>query len=225
MIFCLLGISGGQLKRLSIAVEIVSMPNLIFLDEPTSGLDSSIALEVMSVVQRLSHQNRTCISTIHQPSPEVFELFDCVILLADGILVYAGAADNVTSYFSSFGYKLEQNHNPAEFIIDIADGMKKTTDEKSFTTAQLAEAYDKSTYKLELKKTQAEYLTVTKEGRLEAHLAQTKAYTRLHATSKYTQFHMLVVRGWIATMRDKEEQWAQLAKNFIVGWLIGKKVT
>ena len=60
------GISGGQQKRLSIAVEIVSLPELIFLDEPTSGLDSSISLEIMKVVRELSNQNRTTVSTIHQ---------------------------------------------------------------------------------------------------------------------------------------------------------------
>lgn len=197
------------------------MPNLIFLDEPTSGLDSSIALEVMSAVQRLSHQNRTCISTIHQPSPEVFALFDCVILLADGILVYAGAADDVTTYFSSFGYKLELNYNPAEFIIDIADGMMRTESDTRMTTEQLAAAYNNSEYKVQLERKQAENLILTKQARLEAHIAQTSAYTRLHATSKYTQFHMLIIRSWIATMRDPEEQIAQLAKNFVVGWLIG----
>lgn len=210
------------MKRLSIAVEIVAMPNLIFLDEPTSGLDSSIALEVMSAVQKLSHQNRTCISTIHQPSPEVFALFDCVILLADGILVYAGSADKVTDYFSTFGYKLELNYNPAEFIIDIADGVLHTTSDTKMSSQQLADAYDKSTFKVELHKKQAEKLAVTKQARLEAHIAQTSAYTRLHATSKYTQFHMLIVRSWIATMRDPEEQLAQLGKNFFVGWLIGE---
>jgi ABC-type multidrug transport system ATPase subunit len=85
------GISGGQLKRLSIATEIVHLPNLIFLDEPTSGLDSSIALEVMSVVRSLANQNRSCLCTIHQPSPEVFELFDELLLMSQGRIIYAGS--------------------------------------------------------------------------------------------------------------------------------------
>ena len=60
------GISGGQLKRLSIGVEIMNMPSLIFLDEPTSGLDSVISHEVMSFVHKLACQNRTVVATIHQ---------------------------------------------------------------------------------------------------------------------------------------------------------------
>ena len=115
------GISGGQLKRLSIAVEIVSLPNLIFLDEPTSGLDSSISLEVMTAVRKLADQNRTCISTIHQPSPEVFALFDRVVLVSAGRLIYAGPANEAVSYFtrSELGYIYDPEQNPAEFIIEV----------------------------------------------------------------------------------------------------------
>jgi ABC-type multidrug transport system ATPase subunit len=114
------GISGGQLKRLPIAVELVSLPSLIFLDEPTSGLDSSIALEVMTAVYNLSLQKRTCISTIHQPSPEVFALFNKVALLSKGRLIYLGPVDDVIAYFScpELNYKFNHN-NPAEFIVEI----------------------------------------------------------------------------------------------------------
>jgi ABC-type multidrug transport system ATPase subunit len=82
------GISGGQLKRLSIAVEIVHLPDLIFLDEPTTGLDSSLAYEVIAAVRNLANQNRTIISTIHQPSAQTFELFDKLLLLAAGFFYY-----------------------------------------------------------------------------------------------------------------------------------------
>ena len=74
------GLSGGQLKRLTIAVEVAGMPRLIFLDEPTSGLDSTISLEVMGAVLNLARQDRTIISTIHQPSSELFALFNKVVL-------------------------------------------------------------------------------------------------------------------------------------------------
>ena len=75
------GISGGQMKRLSIAVEIISLPELIFLDEPTTGLDSAIAHEVMSAVRNLANFNRTVIATIHQPPPATFKVRSFVALL------------------------------------------------------------------------------------------------------------------------------------------------
>ncbi|KAJ1404562.1 P-loop containing nucleoside triphosphate hydrolase protein, partial [Ochromonadaceae sp. CCMP2298] len=92
------GISGGQLKRLSIAVEIVAMPRLLFLDEPTTGLDSAIAYEVMNVVRNMP--SRTCLATIHQPSPHIFALFDSLILLSAGRLVYFGPAQDAVHHFS-----------------------------------------------------------------------------------------------------------------------------
>lgn len=70
--------SGGQRRRVSIGSELVTSPKLIFLDEPTSGLDSAAAFYVMSAVRRLAEKCRTIISVIHQPSSEVFALFDKV---------------------------------------------------------------------------------------------------------------------------------------------------
>jgi ABC-type multidrug transport system ATPase subunit len=65
-------------------VEIVHLPDLIFLDEPTTGLDSAISYEVMAAVRNLANQNRTILSTIHQPSMQTFELFDKLLLMAKG---------------------------------------------------------------------------------------------------------------------------------------------
>lgn len=76
-------ISGGELKRLSIVVEIVLLPDLMFLDEPTTGLDSSTALEVVSGLRNIANQHRTIICTIHQPSQEIFQLFDIAMVLSD----------------------------------------------------------------------------------------------------------------------------------------------
>ena len=78
----------------------------------------------MSLVRRLSDQNRTCISTIHQPSPEIFALFDKVVLLCAGRLVYAGPAKQAVDYFTrpTMGYEYPDGYNPAEFILDITEG-------------------------------------------------------------------------------------------------------
>jgi len=65
-------LSGGERKRVSIGVEMITNPSLILLDEPTSGLDSFKALEIVKIMQRLAAQGKTVISTIHQPSSEAF---------------------------------------------------------------------------------------------------------------------------------------------------------
>lgn len=86
------GISGGEKKRLSIALEILTKPQLLFLDEPSSGLDSASAFFVIQTLRNIARDGRTVISSIHQPSSEVFALFDDLFLLSGGETVYFGEA-------------------------------------------------------------------------------------------------------------------------------------
>lgn len=87
------GLSGGQKRRASICIEILTKPRLLFLDEPTSGLDSAASYHVMNRILKLAKQDhRTVIASIHQPSSEVFELFHNLCLLSYGKLVYFGPA-------------------------------------------------------------------------------------------------------------------------------------
>ncbi|OEL29288.1 ABC transporter G family member 11 [Dichanthelium oligosanthes] len=85
------GISGGERKRVSICMELLASPSLLFLDEPTSGLDSAAAYHVMSHIARLARTTGiTVIAAVHQPSTEVFDLFNGLCLLANGRMVYFG---------------------------------------------------------------------------------------------------------------------------------------
>ena len=86
------GLSGGEKKRLSIALEILTRPRLLFLDEPTSGLDSASAFFVIQTLRNIARDGRTVISSIHQPSSEVFALFDDLFLLSGGQTSYFGPA-------------------------------------------------------------------------------------------------------------------------------------
>jgi len=85
------GLSTEQRKRLTIAVELVSNPSIIFMDEPTSGLDARAAAIVMRAVKNVADTGRTVVCTIHQPSIEIFEAFDELMLMKrGGELIYAG---------------------------------------------------------------------------------------------------------------------------------------
>ncbi|KAF0692215.1 Aste57867_16686 [Aphanomyces stellatus] len=111
------GISGGERKRLSFATEILTNPSLLFVDEPTSGLDSFMAEQVMLQLQKLAREGRTILVTIHQPSSELFALFDSLYLLSNGRTVYFGKADNAVDYFSSIGYKCPNYMNPTDYFM------------------------------------------------------------------------------------------------------------
>ena len=94
------GVSGGERKRCSIGVEIITDPTLIFLDEPTTGLDSFTATAVVEIMKDLAASGRTVISTIHQPNSEIFDMFDRLMLLAQGRIIFFNEARLSVDYFA-----------------------------------------------------------------------------------------------------------------------------
>lgn len=115
------GLSGGQLRRLSIAVELVGSPGALLLDEPTSGLDSAAAENVMKHLGELASAGRTIVTTIHQPPTDVWERFDKFCLLAEGKCLYFGPAQGAIAYFSQLGHQCPQFANPADYFLRIAN--------------------------------------------------------------------------------------------------------
>lgn len=115
------GLSGGEKKRTSIGVELVSKPNLLFLDEPTTGLDSTTALDIIMNINELKKQDMTIICTIHQPSEEIMALFDKVIMLVDGQLVYDDSPTNLLSRLSEIGLQKNRFETPIEFFMKSVD--------------------------------------------------------------------------------------------------------
>ncbi|KAJ6655402.1 hypothetical protein lerEdw1_005399 [Lerista edwardsae] len=116
------GVSGGEKKRTSIGLELITLPTILFLDEPTTGLDASTANAVLMLLKRMSEQGKTIIFSIHQPRYSIFKLFDTLTLLAAGRLVYHGPAENTLDYFRTLGYECEPYNNPADFVLDIING-------------------------------------------------------------------------------------------------------
>lgn len=116
------GISGGEKKRVSIGQEMLINPSLILLDEPTSGLDSTTALRILNTVRGLASGGRTVITTIHQPSSRLYHMFDKVVLLSEGCPIYYGLASTAMEYFSSIGFSTSITVNPADLLLDLANG-------------------------------------------------------------------------------------------------------
>ncbi|CAM6047765.1 unnamed protein product [Sphagnum compactum] len=86
------GLSGGERRRVSIALEVLTRPCMLFLDEPTSGLDSASAFFVITTLKNLARDGRTVIASIHQPCSEVLDLFDNLFLLSHGQTIFFGEA-------------------------------------------------------------------------------------------------------------------------------------
>ncbi|XP_078435360.1 ABC transporter G family member 15-like [Wolffia australiana] len=111
------GISGGEKKRLAIALEILTGPPLLFLDEPTTGLDSASAYFVALTLRQMARDGRTVVASIHQPSSEVFALFDDLCLLSSGEPVYFGDAKVATEFFAQVGFRCPSRRNPSDHFL------------------------------------------------------------------------------------------------------------
>jgi ABC-type multidrug transport system ATPase subunit len=119
------GLSGGERKRTSIAFDLISNPRVLILDEPTSGLDSSTAYRLIKHMRKLCElRNMSIICSIHQPSSLMVQLFDQLQCMSNGHVIYSGPADKALSkYFkANFGLQVPQFYNPADFLINVANG-------------------------------------------------------------------------------------------------------
>ncbi|KAJ3248294.1 ATP-binding cassette sub- G member 2 [Chytriomyces hyalinus] len=114
------GISGGERKRVSIGVELVTKPKILFLDEPTSGLDSSNALGILETIKRLAvERGMIVLMTIHQPRTEILDLFDKILLLSVGKTLWFGPTNDALVHFAEMGYPLPPKTNPSDFFLDV----------------------------------------------------------------------------------------------------------
>ncbi|KAK3122815.1 hypothetical protein QOZ80_8AG0618700 [Eleusine coracana subsp. coracana] len=138
------GLSGGERKRVSIGLEMLVDPSLLLLDEPTSGLDSTTAARIVGTLRRMAAQGaRTVVVTIHQPSSRLYHMFDKVLLLsADGRPIYYGRAADALGYFASVGFASPLSVNPADLMLDLANGIapQTTNGDEAGTTAMMAAA-------------------------------------------------------------------------------------
>ncbi|ORX96864.1 hypothetical protein K493DRAFT_216728, partial [Basidiobolus meristosporus CBS 931.73] len=110
------GISGGERKRTAIAMEMVTDPSILFLDEPTSGLDAYTAMMVVHTLKVLAQSGRTVVAVMHQPSSEIFHMFDDLMILKDGQITFSGETSQSVEYYRSIGYPCPLYTNPADFI-------------------------------------------------------------------------------------------------------------
>lgn len=130
--------SGGQQKRLSIALELIHSPTILILDEPTSGLDSVSCLQCVTLLRDLAHnpeQPMAIAASIHQPTARILQNFDRLYVIAvNGQCLYDGPTDQLVTYLARYNLTCPTYHNPADFVVEIA-----STDYGTEVTKQLVE--------------------------------------------------------------------------------------
>ncbi|XP_056136589.1 broad substrate specificity ATP-binding cassette transporter ABCG2b [Lampris incognitus] len=217
------GVSGGERKRCSIGMELITSPSLLFLDEPTTGLDSNTANAIISLLRRLSRGGKTVILSIHQPRYSIFKQFDQLMLMHKGEVVYAGAAAEALDYFTVLGYHIEPFDNPADFFLDITNGEAKSTAQSRSAGAHKKPG-DKNPLALMYRQS-AVYGHVYEELK---HVSQAfgdgvKGQGEMadYATSFFYQMRIVCGRTVLNTLRNPQTSYAQMAVNIFFAVLVG----
>ncbi|XP_046364697.2 ATP-binding cassette sub-family G member 5-like [Haliotis rufescens] len=127
------GISGGEKRRVTIALQLLQDPEILLLDEPTTGLDSYTARYLVSNLADLAHRGKIVVLTIHQPRSDIFKLLDHVAILSLGELAYFGKVDDLVPYFTNLGYPCPKYANPLDEYIDKSSVDRRTPASEEFT--------------------------------------------------------------------------------------------
>ncbi|XP_073949751.1 ATP-binding cassette subfamily G member 4-like [Choristoneura fumiferana] len=214
-------LSGGQSKRLSVALELVNNPPIIFLDEPTTGLDVVSIRHLVVLLRLLSRQGRTIVCTVHQPSASLFALFDRVYVIARGMCCYQGAAPLLVPFLSEAGHICPTTHNPADFVLETLLSDMEAPAQLSVLcqNGKLCRKLDRITTRGgrkpvlhsddSIKRIFGEHVAKEQETKME------------FPTTFLTQFLILTKRMFVQNKRNATGLWIQLLHHVISGALIG----
>ncbi|KAJ0490026.1 putative ABC transporter, AAA+ ATPase domain, ABC-2 type transporter [Helianthus annuus] len=121
------GVSGGERRRVSIGIDIIHKPSLLFLDEPTSGLDSTSAFSVVEKVKDIARNGSIVLMTIHQPSFRIQMLLDRITVLARGRLIYLGSPNALSAHLEGFQRPVPETENNIEYLLDVIKEYDEST--------------------------------------------------------------------------------------------------
>lgn len=191
------GLSGGERKRLAFASESLTDPSLLFCDEPTSGLDSFMAHSVLQVLKRLAMKGKTVILTIHQPSSELFALFDKLLLMAEGRIAFLGTPSEASNFFSQLSTPCPSNYNPADFYVQQLAVVPGNEQDSRENIRRICDTFASSDYAKELHK------SISTCNETEDNFVNNfKKEVYEYRATWWTQFRAILWRSWLNVLKE-----------------------
>ncbi|KJE94261.1 ABC transporter mdrA2 [Capsaspora owczarzaki ATCC 30864] len=213
------GVSGGEKKRVTIGVELLKTPNLMLFDEPTTGLDSAAAFNVMNHVRGIADVGFPCMVALLQPSKELYDLFNKVLLISNGQIVYFGPKDDALPYFESIGISCPAGLNPAEFLAQVADHPEKfvaPSVSAELSTEHFHEQFRKSDIYAEL----GRKLWKGVAPRNAPPPANPNVVPK-YSNSVWTQFKLNLDRAIKINLRDPAGLQVRISRSIMTGFIVG----
>lgn len=213
-------ISGGEKKRLSIALELISNPKILFFDEPTSGLDIIAAMQVIAHLKDLALSGRCVICVIHQPSSSILQMFDDLMVLSEGKCIYKGPLDELVGTFKACGFECPNYYNRADFALEVAslkhEGNVLALVEKA---KEDHKPIEKDGNESSSSNEKDSMLVVPSE--CDSLDSSEGAGSQQYPVSQWNQFVTLTKRTTLCTFRDMQLMRMRILAHLFVGLLIG----
>ncbi|XP_075225271.1 ATP-binding cassette sub-family G member 4-like isoform X2 [Lycorma delicatula] len=210
-------LSGGERKRLAIALELVNNPPVIFLDEPTTGLDDMASSQCIKLLKALAEGGRTVICSIHTPSARLFSLFDNVYIVSEGQCVFQGNGQDIVPFLATFDLHCPTHYNPADFMIDVSSGEYGDYIERMTLAIDNGRCHKWSPNAIKANETKSQESTNEEESGL---LIQTKHMFDFES-SPWLQFQILMYRMTLQCRRDLGYIILKLVMHIFMGLIIG----
>ncbi|EDV95783.1 protein scarlet [Drosophila grimshawi] len=210
-------LSGGERKRLAFAVELLNNPVILFCDEPTTGLDSYSAQQLVATLHELAQKGTTILCTIHQPSSQLFDNFNNVMLLADGRVAFTGSPQHALNFFADHGYYCPEAYNPADFLIGVL-----ATDPGYEQASQRSAQHLCDQFAVSSAAKQRDMLV-----NLEIHMAQSGNYPydkeldSFRSVPWYKRFYIVWLRATLTMLRDPTIQWMRFIQKMAIAFIVG----
>ncbi|CAK1601698.1 unnamed protein product [Parnassius mnemosyne] len=215
-------LSGGERKRVALAVQLLNDPPILFCDEPTTGLDSFAASAVVGRLRRLAIGGKLVICSVHQPASGVFELFHQVVLLANGRIAFHGTIEQADQFFASLNYKCPLGFNAAEYYVSLLGIETDKEVESRERIRRICNEYQRSQFATAIEnqigdiKDEHEYFN----GTVDEKNAYFERYLTLVKVNYFVQFYWLLWRNILAVKHNSSTWIAEFFLLMFVGVII-----
>ncbi|XP_057334856.1 ATP-binding cassette sub-family G member 1-like isoform X1 [Microplitis mediator] len=225
-------LSGGQKKRLAMALELVNNPPVMFFDEPTSGLDSVTSKQCIKLMQELAREGPcTIIINIHQPSAILFDMIDHLYVIVGGRCVYTGSTKAIVPFLAKHGLHCPTYHNPADFLMEVCNGEYGDWNDKLVESIDNGKCNDwksesnknipwrlRSKFNPEVPRDQNDD-NVADDDKEDDKITENNSVD--YATGFCQQLYILIKRNAIKLSRDRVLTFTRLSMHCIIALIVG----